>query len=258
MAVVLPEGYRREDHAALASTNAVALERARAGDPGNLWVTAREQTAGRGRRGRAWTTGEGNLAASLLLIDPAPPALAATVSFVAGVALHQAMSDLAGPALAPRLGLKWPNDLLADGRKLSGILVEGDKLAGDRFAVVIGVGVNCVSHPEIEGPVAATDLSSLGVPIGAGQLFVRLAVRMAAAIALWRRGSGFAAIREAWLARAGGLGQPIRVSLPNQSLDGRFEDLDDDGRLVLLAPDGERRRVSAGDVFFPAPSAVCG
>ena len=254
MAVVLPDGYRREDHAALASTNAAALERARAGESGNLWITAREQTAGRGRRGRGWTTGEGNLAASLLLIDPAPPALAATLSFVAGVALHQAACDLAGPALAPRLGLKWPNDLLADNRKLAGILIEGDKLAGSRFAVVIGVGVNCVSHPEIAGPVPAGDFMALGVRMDAEALFVRLAVRMAAAIALWKRGTNFTAIREAWLARAGGLGQPIRVTLSNQSFDGRFEDLDGDGRLVLVAPDGERRRVSAGDVFFPALS----
>ncbi len=254
MAADLPDGYRREDHAALASTNAEALVRARAGDPGNLWITAREQTSGRGRRGRAWTTGEGNLAASLLLIDPAPAAVAATLSFVAGVALHRAACDLAGPALAPRLGLKWPNDLLADTGKLAGVLIEGDKLPDGRLAVVVGVGVNCVSHPDIAGPVAAIDFASLGVRIDPDALSVRLAVRMAEAIALWRRGANFAAIREAWLARAGGLGQPIRVTLSDQSVDGRFEDLDDDGRLVLLAPDGRRQRVSAGDVFFPALS----
>ncbi|CAN5359100.1 hypothetical protein BH10PSE9_BH10PSE9_10400 [soil metagenome] len=123
MASPLPEGYRREAHDTLPSTNAHALSVARTGEPGGLWVTAREQSAGKGRRGRAWTTGGGNLAASLLLVDPAPPEVAATLSFVAAVALHQAVVDVAGPAAAERLTLKWPNDLLLDGMKVSGILV---------------------------------------------------------------------------------------------------------------------------------------
>src|SRR5688572_24951048 len=103
----LPSGIRREAHESLPSTSSRALALARAGDLGGLWVTAREQTEGRGRRGRGWITGGGNLAASLLLVDPAEPALAATVSFVAGVALHQAAIDCLGPAVAERLKLKW-------------------------------------------------------------------------------------------------------------------------------------------------------
>src|SRR4029079_991494 len=106
----LPDGYRREHHDTLPSTSTAAFAAFRAGDPGNLWVTAEEQTAGRGRRGRQWIGGpDGNLAASLLLVDPAPPESAAPLSFVAALALHGAAVDLAGPAAAERLKLKWPN-----------------------------------------------------------------------------------------------------------------------------------------------------
>jgi BirA family biotin operon repressor/biotin-[acetyl-CoA-carboxylase] ligase len=215
-------------------------------------VTAGEQTEGRGRRGRGWTTGGGNLAASLLLIDPAEPALSATISFVAGVALHQAAVDCAGPALADRLRLKWPNDLLLDRRKVAGILVEGEKLSSGAFAVVVGIGVNCVSHPEVGTTHAAGDFRSLGAPVEVEALFTALANRLAAELTVWDRGRGFAAIREAWLGRAGGLGEPIRVNLADRALDGRFDSLDADGRLVLLRTDGVRETVTAGDLFFAA------
>lgn len=246
----LPPGFRREAHEALPSTNAEALARARAGEPGRLWVTARLQTAGRGRRGRTWTTREGNLAASLLMIDPAPATVAPAISFVAGIALHQAVIDLAGPAVADRLILKWPNDLLLDRRKVAGILVEGERLPDGRFPVVVGVGVNCVSHPEIDGALPATDFAAAGIPLEAEALFGRLAIRMAGEISRWDSGAGFATIRGAWLARAGGLGEPVRVNLPDRVLEGRFEALDGDGRLVLALADGRREAISAGDVYF--------
>jgi len=252
MAPAFPIGFRREAHDTLPSTSAEAFAKARAGDAGNLWVTANEQSAGRGRRGRAWTTGSGNLAASLLLIDPAPPAIAATISFVAGVALHQAVIDMTGPALAERLALKWPNDLLLDRQKIAGILIEGEKLASGRFAVVIGMGVNCVSHPAIPGAYPASDFVARGAPIDAEALFGRLATRMAGELVRWDSGDGFAAIRSAWLARSGGLGEAIRVNLSDRTVDGCFEDLDDSGRLIVVRSDGKRETISAGDVFFAA------
>jgi BirA family transcriptional regulator, biotin operon repressor / biotin---[acetyl-CoA-carboxylase] ligase len=251
MALALPAGFRHEAYDTLASTSAEALARARAGEAGNLWITAGEQSAGRGRRGRSWSTGRGNLAASLLLIDPAPSAVAATVSFVAGVALHQAVIDVAGPAIADRLALKWPNDLLLDREKVSGTLIEGEKLAS-AFAVVVGIGVNCVSHPDVTGAYPATDFAARGVAIEKEALFARLVVRMASELARWDGGAGFAAIRSGWLARSGGIGEPIRVNLPDRTIDGRFADLDDAGRLVLLRADGKRETISAGDVFFAA------
>jgi BirA family biotin operon repressor/biotin-[acetyl-CoA-carboxylase] ligase len=215
-------------------------------------VTAGEQTEGRGRRGRGWTTGGGNLAASLLLVDPAEPALAATISFVAGVALHQAAIDCAGPGIADRLKLKWPNDLLLDRLKVAGILVEGEKLPSGAFAVVVGIGVNCVSHPEGGTTHAAGDFLFLGAPVEAEALFMALARRMATELPVWDRGRGFHATRAAWLSRAGGIGEPIRVNLADRVLDGRFDSLDADGRLILLRTDGVRETVSAGDLFFAA------
>jgi BirA family biotin operon repressor/biotin-[acetyl-CoA-carboxylase] ligase len=252
MGRALPDGYRRRAFEALASTSGEAMTAARRGEPGGLWVTAVVQTAGRGRRGRAWSTEPGNLAASLLLIDPAPPALAPTLSFVAAVALHRAIVDLAGPGAADRLTLKWPNDLLLDGSKVSGILVEGENFAPSRMAVVLGIGVNCVSHPEITAGLAATDLRAAGLAIPAEDLFPALAVRMAEEVAVWNRGEGFAATRAAWLARAAGVGQTIRVNLADRSVEGRFDALDEAGRLILARPDGHREAFSAGDVFLAA------
>src|SRR6266481_4556190 len=119
------------------STNAQALRLARAGERGPLWIVAKTQTAGRGRRGRTWVSEPGNLYASLLLTDPAPPERFPELSFVAALALHDAIGGRT-PGLASRLVLKWPNDLLIDRNKFAGILVEGEGVA-----VAIGVGVNC-------------------------------------------------------------------------------------------------------------------
>lgn len=246
----LPVGHRREHHESLTSTNAHALAAARLGEGGGLWITAGEQTAGRGRRGRGWTTGAGNLAASLLLIDPAPRAIAATISFVAAVAVHQATVDVAGPAVAERLALKWPNDMLLDRTKVAGILVEGEVLPSGAFAVVIGIGVNCVSHPDETGGQAAGDFRERGLPVDAEALFSRLAFRMDEEIGRWDRGHDFPTVRAAWLARAVGIGEPIRVNLAGGSVTGHFEALDEAGQLILLRDDGRRQSIGAGDVFL--------
>src|SRR5262249_3072957 len=131
------QGARLVSLDAVGSTNAEAFARARGGERGPLWVAARRQTAGRGRRGRAWVAEPGNLYASRLLTDPAPPQRAAELSLVAALALHDALAERAS-VLGPRLALKWPNDVLCDGAKLAGILVEGETLAGGPLAVVIG------------------------------------------------------------------------------------------------------------------------
>jgi BirA family transcriptional regulator, biotin operon repressor / biotin---[acetyl-CoA-carboxylase] ligase len=250
MPTALPAGYRREAFASLPSTNGAALAGARSGAASGLWVTAAEQTAGRGRRGRPWQSGPGNLAASLLLVDPAPPATVATISFVAGVALHQAVVDLAGPAAADRLKLKWPNDLLLDRLKVAGISVEGDKLVTGKLALVIGIGVNCRSHPENGTTHPASDFAARGLPVEAEALFERLAARLAEELMRWDQGSNFAKIRGAWLVRSLGLGEPIRVNLTARTIDGRFDTLDEEGRLVVTRNDGARELITAGDVFF--------
>jgi BirA family biotin operon repressor/biotin-[acetyl-CoA-carboxylase] ligase len=227
------------------STNAEALRRARSGEHGPLWVVATTQTAGRGRRGRTWASPPGNLYASLLLVDPAPAAVAPQLAFVAGLAVHDACVEFA-PSLAGTLKLKWPNDLLCGGAKVAGILIEGE--GGAAVVTVIGIGVNCRHHPDaVEHP--ATDFAALGAPVAAHALFEALQRTMAARLGEWDRGAGFAAIRSAWLARAGDLGQAMRARLPDREASGIFEALDEAGRLILRLPDGRREVITAGEVF---------
>jgi BirA family biotin operon repressor/biotin-[acetyl-CoA-carboxylase] ligase len=231
------------------STNAEALRCARAGERGPLWLTARAQTAGRGRRGRAWVSEPGNLYATLLLTDPAPPARAAQLSFVAGLAVHDAISHFA-PALAPRLTLKWPNDVLCGGRKAAGILIEAE--GSTPFVVAVGIGVNCRHHPEgTEYP--ATDLAAAGADVSAEQLFTALSDTMLTRLREWE--AGFPLIRTEWLQRAAGLGGDLRVRLGSRELSGRFEALDDSGRLMLRRPDGTLETIAAGEVF-PSDAAM--
>jgi BirA family biotin operon repressor/biotin-[acetyl-CoA-carboxylase] ligase len=228
------------------STNAEALRRARIGERGPLWIVAATQTAGRGRRGRAWVSPPGNLYASLLLVDPAPAAVAPQLAFVAGLAVHDACVELA-PSLADALRLKWPNDLLCCGAKIAGILIEGE--GGPAVvAAVIGVGVNCRHHPDT-AEHRATDFAVQGAPVEAAALCDALRRTLAARLSDWDRGAGFAAIRSAWLARAAGLGQAIRARLPDRELTGIFEALDAAGRLILRLPDGRREVITAGEVF---------
>jgi BirA family biotin operon repressor/biotin-[acetyl-CoA-carboxylase] ligase len=226
------------------STNAEALRRARAGERGPLWIVARQQSAGRGRRGRAWISPAGNLYATLMLTDPAPAAAAPQLGFGAGLALHDAAAA-AAPALAADLALKWPNDMLCGARKIAGILIEGE---GTPVVAAVGIGVNCRHHPDAtEFP--ATDFAAAGADVGAEALFERLAAAMQARLAQWDRGAGFATIRAAWLARAHGLGQPIRVRLADRETTGIFETIDDAGRLMLRIGNGGLEAIAAGEVF---------
>lgn len=231
------------------STNAEALALARAGETRPTWVTARSQTGGRARRGRVWTSEPGNLYASLLLTEPAPPERAAQLSFVAALAVRDAIVA-AAPDHAARLTLKWPNDILLDGRKIAGLLLEGEM--GKLFSVAIGIGVNCRHHPEgTEFP--ATDLAAGGIDLPPDALFRSLSSTMLFRLGLWNRGDGFAAIRSDWLADAAGLGGPVRVRLDKRELTGRFETLDADGHLILSLADGSREAIAAGDVFPLGP-----
>lgn len=230
----------------IGSTNAEALTRAASAAP-EQWIVSEIQTAGRGRRGRTWVSEAGNLYSSLLLYDPAPPAQSPQICFVAALALHDAILDLA-PALAPeRLKLKWPNDLLLDGKKIAGILVEGS-IANGRHAVVTGIGVNCRHHPE-DASYATTDLSAVGLTLSPGEVFSRLATCFMSRLAQWNGGAGFTAIRNAWLARAHGIDSEIEVRLPERALRGTFRAIDENGALVLGLEGGHSELIRAGDVF---------
>ncbi len=255
-ALAAARGYRVESLESVGSTNDVAMQRARAGEQGGLWIVAREQTGGRGRLGRVWTSPPGNLHASLLLIDPAPAARAAQLGFVTGVALVNALEAVCGPGAG--IALKWPNDALLGGSKLSGVLLEATTTPEGRFACVIGIGVNCVAHPD-GLPYPATNLLAHGFSIAREALFEALADAMAAKIDVWASGAGFTAVRSAWLERAAGLGAPIEVVAGERRLSGVFQTIDRDGRLVLATLSGDMA-VDAGDVLLPAlaPSRIDG
>ncbi|MGZ8388455.1 MAG: biotin--[acetyl-CoA-carboxylase] ligase [Rhodoplanes sp.] len=227
------------------STNAQALRYGEAGLRGPLWVTAQTQTAGRGRRGRTWTSEPGNLHASLLLADPAPLLRVAQCSFVAALAVRDTVCDVA-PGLAALLSLKWPNDVLCEGRKLAGILIEGE--GSNPLMVAIGIGINCRHHPG-DAAYPATDLGAQGVEATAAEAFAALSRRMAQRLASWNGGARFADIRAAWLAHGPAPGAGLRVRLADGDVTGSFETIDEDGNLVLMEVGGGRRKITAGDVF---------
>jgi BirA family transcriptional regulator, biotin operon repressor / biotin---[acetyl-CoA-carboxylase] ligase len=247
------------------STNSEARQRARRGESGPLWITAKAQTEGRGRGDRSWYSPPGNLFASLLLPNPSAPERAPELAFVVALAVRDAIVA-ADPALAPRLLLKWPNDLLLAGEKCAEILIEGEVEPPTGMSVVIGIGVNCAHHPPPAEAAAArapppkmaiepgvlypaTDLRSHGVEVTAEQLFARLSATMCKRIAQWDRGRGFAAILGDWLMWGHGIGDPIRVRNGRGEKTGRFVGLDASGRLVLELPGGKLEKISAGDVF---------
>ena len=227
------------------SSNDEAKRLARQGAGHGTVVSAREQTAGRGRRGRSWVSPPDNLHVSLLLDPGAPLNLAALLGFVASAALAQA---LAGLAPAAHVQCKWPNDVWCNGRKIAGMLLEPAEVGG---LVVLGMGVNIVEAPR-PALYDAICLRELGCDADAGRVLTTFLAAFAPLFAAWRNG-GFSAIRSVWLARARGLGEPIEVRLETETLSGTFGGLDEDGALLLELMSGERRRVLAGDVFFPQP-----
>ena len=243
-------GVRLVAHDMLGSTNAEALSCVRRGERGPLWIVATQQTAGRGRRGREWVSEPGNLHASLLLTNAALAEYWPELSFVAALAIHDAVVEVA-PALKPRLAIKWPNDLLLSGAKFAGILIEGEGVGGG--AVVVGIGVNCASHPATTDH-PATDLAAAGATVTPEALFAALSNKMMGRLAQWNSGKGFSTIRADWLARAAGLGQEIVVRLPDRELAGIFEALNERGGLVLRRSDGSSAIITAGDVLMPAGS----
>lgn len=233
------------------STNAEARRRAEAGERGPLWLLALRQTAGRGRRGRAWETGQGNLAATLLITTDRPPAEAAQLSFVAALAVAEMADAFVPPSL---VRLKWPNDPLLAGRKLGGILLESGPAPGGGQWMAIGIGVNLVTPPNAaEWPATALAERMLGPP---PEPVVAIEL-LAAAFERWRRrwaAEGFAAVAEAWMARAQGIGEFCVARLGNETVEGVAEGLDTDGALRLRLADGRLRRITAGDVFFGSHS----
>jgi len=241
---VWPQGYRKTAHRELDSTNEEARRQAEIGEEGPLWITADRQTAGRGRRGRRWESGQGNLATSLLLRPNATAAIMGQLSFAAALAVADMAAHFAPHAAVT---VKWPNDVLADGRKLAGILLEtGQDPKGTWLA--IGIGVNLASFPD-DTEFPATSLAQLGLaPPSPDAALTVLAARFAHWYDVWMD-EGFEIVRAAWLAKAAQLGAPIRARLPHESHHGLFEGIDATGALLLREHTGVRA-IAAGEVFF--------
>ncbi|NLS03198.1 biotin--[acetyl-CoA-carboxylase] ligase [Rhizobium sp. P32RR-XVIII] len=240
--------FRHEALSETSSTNSECLARARAGDPGFLWVTAERQTSGRGRRGRAWASERGNLYASLLLIEPAPVERLASLPLAIAVAVHQAIRMVLPPGSAP-LEVKWPNDILIDRKKTCGILVEGERLDDGRQALVIGIGVNVSVMPD--SPLyPVTCLREHGSAVSPEELFAHLFRSMAEVLDIWSEGRGIREIAARWRDVACGIGEKITVNLPDRSISGQFVGIDDNGLLMLKTGAGKMMQIAAGDVFF--------
>ncbi|MEJ1991999.1 MAG: biotin--[acetyl-CoA-carboxylase] ligase [Maritimibacter sp.] len=244
-----PQGYGYLPLGEVASTLDEAAKRI-ADFAGPTWMTATRQTAARGRRGRPWANPKGNFAATLVL-PGAVGAEAALRSFTIALALHEALVALT--ARPQSFALKWPNDVLLNGGKLAGILLEALSVGGQPVGLAIGIGVNLAEAPgadEVEEgalrPVSL--LSETGIAVTPEDLLEALAP----AYAHWEAQFatlGFAPIRQAWLARAARLGEVVTARLPGEEITGTFRDVDADGQLVLSTPRGPRR-IAAGDVFF--------
>jgi BirA family biotin operon repressor/biotin-[acetyl-CoA-carboxylase] ligase len=234
-----PDGVRLIRFDMLDSTNEEARRLAAAVDAGPVWITARIQSNGRGRRGNSWISEPGNLFATLLM--SAPNAIAAQLGFAASLATADVVTSYTAH---PRVRLKWPNDVLLDNRKVAGILLE---TAGPE-TVAIGIGINLLHHPEGTETPAISVNSATGRTIDPGDALGNLAARFAAWYGTWRS-QGFAGLKPHWLERASGLGGPIRARLADREIKGVFEDLDHDGAL-LLRSDAGLTRITAAEVFF--------
>ena len=253
-------GYKLAASERTGSTNTDAIESARSGERGPTWFVTSEQTAGRGRRQRAWISPRGNLAASVLEVVDVAPAVAATIGFAAGLAEEAALEKVSLEAALrlgpdrPRYALKWPNDVLANGKKLVGIGLEAEAV-GDRLAIVVGIGTNIVAAPE-GTPTPAVSLAALGVQISAEELFSALTDSWVEFRGIWDNGRGFAEIRKLWLERAAGLGERVAINTGTATLEGIFDTIDDTGCLIVRTADGRRLPVAAGEVFFGSAASV--
>lgn len=233
------------------STNAEALRRAAAGEEGPLWLSARRQTAGRGRSGRAWQSLDGNLAATLLFRPGCPPETLHQLSLLTGIAVcdaARAFHDAGGPD-ADRPRLKWPNDILAGGAKLAGILIESTSIGGKPIAAV-GIGVNVAAAPRIAGRETIA-LANWGGPPTATEVLGAIDVQMRRWLDRWQCGVRFDIIRAAWIERAGPYGEPVSIVSGAKTFNGAYAGLDETGAfLVRSVPpaSNELSRFTHGDV----------
>lgn len=248
---MIPPFYRLRSVPVTASTNADLQQAAEAGEPEGLVIRAMRQTAGRGRQGREWDSPEGNLYASILLRPACSLREVGCYSFIAALAVHDTIAAFLPPE---GIQLKWPNDVLVKGGKISGILLESSPAAADGVAwLVIGIGVNVLHCPD-QALYPTTSLALESRACGMQEMpsvdavFARLLESFEARRQQFLR-HGFAPIRQDWLARA--KTGAITARLPHETVEGQFCGLDEQGALILRLADGRERAIAAGDIFFP-------
>ncbi len=245
----LPAAYRLLRYDEIDSTSDEAKKLAEAGAEHGVVVWAASQRKGRGRRGNHWRSPPGNLYASLLLRPDRAPAQALQLSFVASLALADAITAVAPASCV--VTCKWPNDVFLNHRKTAGLLLESST-SGDGVLdwLVIGMGVNIASAPgDLARP--ATALHDEGCAgLTPDRLLISYCAYFAERYDQWLT-RGFAPQREAWLSRAEGRDGPVTVNLEGESFHGRFIGMDETGALIVETPDAGRRVVTAGEVFMP-------
>lgn len=248
--VDLPPFFRLHAFDSVGSTNVEARNLAEAGAEEGTLVWTRRQEQGVGRRGRTWSSPEGNLYCSLVLRPDCEVAAAARLSFLIALAIRRAIAGFLSPDVP--LELKWPNDILVDRKKCAGILLESKMRADGRMDyVVVGTGINIASYPEKTDGLPATSLAAAGAKRSVEEVLSAYSYSFLDLYTTWRQ-QGFEPVRQGWLAHATGIGESVTVRLADETLEGTFVGLDPNGALILGMRSGEKRLVTAGEVFFSA------
>ena len=248
-----PSRHRIIELSETGSTNADAMRLALSGEVLPIWVIAERQSAGRGRAGRAWVSEVGNLYASLALTADAPRQKAGELSLVAGIALVEAIRAISPLAQTCGLRLKWPNDLLVGPAKAGGILVETMTARGEPgFLAVLGFGLNIAACPAELGRATAS-LAQNGIVTSPGEVIAALADQCEAWITIWNNGQGFDCVRDAWMERAGAIGEAIIIQTTSGPVSGTYQGLAPSGALLAEVA-GRTETITYGDVTLIAPT----
>lgn len=245
----VPQGYNLVclDH--IDSTNAEALRRAEKGQSKPLWILAKHQSEGRGRRGRKWITAPGNLFATLLLNWSGPREQLSELSFVAAVSCAEMLESLIENShCEAKVSLKWPNDILLNGAKVGGILIETSPINEGNIAIAIGIGINVANHPTEALAYPTTDFAQAGLKVTSSEVFEKMAVKFDHYFHQWQQTSGFATIKQRWLKFGPTIGQQLGVNTGMEVITGEFIGLQDHGELQLLLADGSQHIIVAGDI----------
>ncbi|MDG1437502.1 MAG: biotin--[acetyl-CoA-carboxylase] ligase [Emcibacteraceae bacterium] len=245
----MPDGFNHQAFLSIDSTNKQAVRQIEAGAGSGLWITAEEQISGRGRGGREWVSSSGNLFSTLIFETGKSLGQSAQLSFVTSLAVRSTVEKF---VFGADIKCKWPNDVLVNGKKISGILLETHQKMDGPTLMFIGIGINVNHHPD-KGLYPASHINEYA-DISVSDVFNSLAENMSYWLNVWQN-NGFEEIRQSWLKYAKGKSEQIVVRLPNEELNGRFVDLDRDGAL-MLDTGTEIKLIHSGDVFFTKQKEV--